>query len=425
MKARLVFLISICIACMSFLRAQPVPPALPAQQVILRTGEQLGQMLGPIALYPDALVALIMPAATIPSDIVLASRYLAVGGAPENIATQPWDESVKSLAHYPEIIKWMDDNLEWTRELGETFLTQPADVLKAVQRLRSQALAAGTLINTPQQQIVREGEDICIVPAQPNVIYVPRYDPEVVYVRSTVYYSEPLISFGLGFAVGAWLTYDCDWGQRLIWVGRRDHGWRASAYGRPHYVNDPDWRHWKPSPRVHAVRPNYYQSRPEVVRPRPFTGMAPHANRQHEKTPERAVRVTQERHEGNSGRIEPRDLSQRDMTTHVQSTLPVKANPVAAGHAPEAAGPHLAPPPKSPAVQPVRSRDDARQGNIRDNSVRQPVQERDRAVHPVPAQSYAPQVAPSVRTQTTVQPTRGPKAESKDPNKDHDKNLNN
>src|SRR5208282_1120836 len=122
--------------------------------------DQLDQLIGPIALYPDPLVALILPASTVPSDISLAAQYLAANGDPSQIDSQPWAQSVKGLAHYPEVLKWMNDNPDWTRALGAAFAMQPADVMKSVQQLRAKALAAGTLRSTAQQNIDMEGEDV-------------------------------------------------------------------------------------------------------------------------------------------------------------------------------------------------------------------------------------------------------------------------
>jgi hypothetical protein len=167
--------------------AESVPPTLPP--------EALNQLLAPIALYPDALVALILPASTVPSDLVLAARYLSSNGDPAQVANQPWDDSVKSLVRYPDILKWMDQNLEWTTQVGEAFLNQPADVMNTnvmntIQGLRAQAIAAGNLIDTPQQRVVKEESCIRILPAQPEVIYVPQYDPEVVYVQPYAPYED-------------------------------------------------------------------------------------------------------------------------------------------------------------------------------------------------------------------------------------------
>lgn len=98
---------------------------------------------------------------------------------------------MRSLARYPDVIKWLDENLAWTQQLGTAFLAQPAEVMQAVQRLRARARAAGTLIDTPQQKVITEGEVILIEPASPTVIYVPRYDPEVVYVSRPYSWTQP------------------------------------------------------------------------------------------------------------------------------------------------------------------------------------------------------------------------------------------
>ena len=242
---------------------------------------QLETLLGPVALYPDALIALILPAATAPSDIVLAARFLAANSSAILVENQPWDESVRSLARYPDIIKWLDENLAWTKQLGETFLAQPAEVMQAVQRLRTRARAAGTLIDTPEQKIVTEGEIILIEPAQPTVIYVPRYDPEVVYVPRSPGENTPYLYFGLGFATGAWLSYDCDWSGRTIWVGN----WRQRPHPtwiRPAFPNRPlhpgatlviaqPWR--PPAHRYNAPRLiSGPRPQPVVIYPRPMRG---------------------------------------------------------------------------------------------------------------------------------------------------------
>jgi Protein of unknown function (DUF3300) len=172
-------------------------------------------------LYPDALIALILPASTVPSDLVLAERYIASNGDPAQVANQPWDDSVKSLTRYPDVLKWMDQNLEWTTQVGEAFLDQPADVMNTIQHLRAQAIAAGNLVDTPQQRIVKEETCIRIVPAEPDVIYVPRYDPQVVYAQP---YLGPALTFGVGFAVGSWLNYDCDWPTAQGVRGRLESG---------------------------------------------------------------------------------------------------------------------------------------------------------------------------------------------------------
>jgi Protein of unknown function (DUF3300) len=230
-KLSAIILLSCCLLPGSLgAQAPPPPPSPPVadERAPKLPPEKLNQLLGPIALYPDALIALILPASTVPSDVVLAARYIVSKGDPAQVANQPWDDSVKSLVRYPDVVKWMDQNLEWTTQVGEAFLDQPADVMNAIQRLRAQARAAGNLVDTPQQRIVKEESCACIriVPAEPEVIYVPQYDPEVVYVQPYAPYLGPALTFGVGFSVGPWLNYDCDWPGRRVCVGDWNPGWK-------------------------------------------------------------------------------------------------------------------------------------------------------------------------------------------------------
>ncbi|MGA9576716.1 MAG: DUF3300 domain-containing protein, partial [Terrimicrobiaceae bacterium] len=173
-KLSLIMLLSAFVA--SPLRAQAPPPE-PPQAAVEGTPqklapEALNELLAPIALYPDALIALMLPASTVPADLVLAARYIASNGDPAEIADQPWDDSVKSLVRYPDVLKWMDQNIVWTTALGDAFLDQPADVMNSIQALRAEAIAAGNLTDTPQQRVVQEKTCVRIVPAEPEVIYV-------------------------------------------------------------------------------------------------------------------------------------------------------------------------------------------------------------------------------------------------------------
>jgi hypothetical protein len=258
--------------------ADNAPPASDAPQ---RTSEQLEQLLGPIALYPDALIALILPAATNASDVVLASRFLAANSDAAQIDAQPWDESVKSLSRYPEVVKWMDDNLEWTKQVGEAFATQPTDVMNAMQHLRAEARANGSLVDTPQQKVVMQDAAISILPAQADVIYVPRYDPEIVFVDSPRSYGYSYISFGAAYPVGSWLSFDCDWQQHRIWIDRRFSDGRNHRDLRrpvvypvgPSFASNPNFRPWRPSPNfAHSRAPDpQWRNRP-IVRPAPLPG---------------------------------------------------------------------------------------------------------------------------------------------------------
>ncbi len=229
--------------------------------------EQLDQLLGPIALYPDPLIAVILPASTVPADLQSAANYLAANGSAGGIDAQPWDPSVKALARYPDVVKWMNGNLDWTQALGAAFAQQPADVMKSIQQLRVEARAAGTLVTTPQQQVVLEGDNVRIVPAQPTIIYVPVYDPAIVY-ETQVGYVGPFITFGVGFPVGAWLGYQCDWDDYGIWVGPWGPGWAYSRGWRDRGPGRGSWHAWRPDPRRsrETVR-NFY--RPEGRLPHP------------------------------------------------------------------------------------------------------------------------------------------------------------
>jgi hypothetical protein len=210
----------------------PVPQSQPGSRALL-TQEDLRELVGPIALYPDALIALILPASTVPSDVVLGARFVDGKGDPSQAGNQPWDESVRSLVYYPDVLSWMNENLEWTASLGEAFLDQPADVMNAIQGLRSTARASGALTDTPQQRVVVQQETIRIIPSDPEVIYVPQYDPEVVFVESYSPGYTPFITFGIGFAVGSWLNYDCDWGRRYVYRGDWNRGgWDRDRWDR-------------------------------------------------------------------------------------------------------------------------------------------------------------------------------------------------
>jgi hypothetical protein len=207
-----------------------VPTPLPVNQPL--PAGQLDQLLGPIALYPDPLIAEILPPSTLPTQIVLADRYLIGGGDPNQIAQQPWDASVQAMARYPSVLKWMDDNLNWTTQVGQAFLNQQADVMAAIQRLRAVASKLGNLQSTPQAQVIADGGDIEIVPADPQVIYVPVYQPDQVYFDGAL--GTPYVSFGAGWPIGGWLDYDCNWGAgNLIFWGsghsRPANWWRESS----------------------------------------------------------------------------------------------------------------------------------------------------------------------------------------------------
>jgi hypothetical protein len=212
------------------------------------TPTQLEQLLAPIALYPDPLLAQILMAATYPLEIVQANRWrqdpsnagLTGDRLAAAIEPQPWDPSIKSLVPFPEILQMMDRHLDWTQALGDAFLAQEAAVMDAVQRLRQRAQAAGALASTPEQMVVVQEQGIIIAPADPQTVYVPVYDPGLVYgvwpypayppalpyLPPPVVIGRPVISFGFGIAtVGAlWGWHHWDWHRRRVRIdGPRFH----------------------------------------------------------------------------------------------------------------------------------------------------------------------------------------------------------
>ncbi|HXE97137.1 MAG TPA: DUF3300 domain-containing protein [Dongiaceae bacterium] len=196
------------------------------------TPDELDEMLAPIALYPDPLIAQILPAATFIDQIDEATRYVRQYGNSARIDDKPWDVSVKAIAHYPDVLFMMDQKYDWSVSLGQAFINQQQDVMDSIQRLRAGAKAVGNLKSTPQQQVVIEENTILIVPAEPEVIYVPRYDSRVVFVES-IQPSYGFFDFGTGLTIGAWLNRDCDWRRHRIYY----HGWRGGGWigrTRPH-----------------------------------------------------------------------------------------------------------------------------------------------------------------------------------------------
>jgi len=217
----------------------PVPPGY-AQAPVAGEGapptplsaQQLEELVGRIALYPDDLVAIILPAATFPLDIVQADRFLQKAKQDKNLKPdQRWDESIRNLLNYPEVISMMSQDVDWTQDLGEAVVSQQGDVLKAIQGFRAKAAKAGNLKTDDKQLIVQEKEVIKIVPADPEVIYVPQYQPTTVIVQQAappppVYYPTPYPSYyypyppgaalATGFAIGAATAWACNWNNGSV-----------------------------------------------------------------------------------------------------------------------------------------------------------------------------------------------------------------
>ena len=158
---------------------------------------------------PDPLLAQVFPASTFVDQVEQAARWLrGNNNQVTGVDNQSWDVSVRSVAHYPQVVYMMSDKLDWTTALGQAYVNQSTEVLTSVQRLRARAKSAGYLISTPQQTVIVEKEVIKVVPAQPQVIYVPTYNPQVVYVQPAssgpstgTVVAAAAISFGVGLAI--------------------------------------------------------------------------------------------------------------------------------------------------------------------------------------------------------------------------------
>lgn len=202
-----------------------------APAVALFSADQLDNLVAPIALYPDPLLAQVLPASTFVDQIDEASRFVRANNDPNAIDAQPWDVSVKSVAHYPSVLYMMSSKIDWTTSLGQAYVNQSTDVMTSIQRLRALAHSAGNLVTNRQQEVIAQGPYIQIVPIQPQYIYVPVYDPYAVYYRSGYGFGGGfggnLISFGAGFAIGAWLNDDFNWGEHRVFY----HGWRGDEGG--------------------------------------------------------------------------------------------------------------------------------------------------------------------------------------------------
>jgi len=307
--------------------------------------DQLEQLVAPIALYPDALVAQVLAASTYPSQIVEADRWLQANPGLQGQALadaadqQPWDPSIKALVQFPSVLANMDQNLSWTQSLGDAYYNQPQDVMNAIQVMREKARAAGNLNNTSQEVVETNGPEIVIAPANPEIVYVPVYDPWLVYgpsvpvwpgfVFGSVWVGRPYFGFGFGVNIGFWRGFgwgwphwDLNWRERRVyydrapWVPRGPaffnhrvyantgyRGGRPEAYhgaptgpnrveaGRPAEPN----RAPAPQPRVTAPAPRVPEPRaaePRVTEPR---AAAPHTTAPAPRATEPAPRAVQPR----------------------------------------------------------------------------------------------------------------------------------
>jgi hypothetical protein len=202
--------------------------------------EDLSYLLEPIALYPDPLLALILSASTFPVQIVEAERWIAFNpisvrrGDFSEVDAMDWDSSVKALARFPDVIRMLADHLDWTESLGTAVAAQTSDVTTAIQLLRAKAETLGNLKSTPEQIVTARDEGgsrvIYVLPADPERIYVPVYDPGIAFSS----FASGAIAFGVGVLVGS------AWNTRWGWNNRR---WNQIWINRPvWHPPPPTWR---------------------------------------------------------------------------------------------------------------------------------------------------------------------------------------
>lgn len=248
---RLLILFLTCVMIMG-----SVPATVHAQQsagAIVFSQAELDQLLAPIALYPDPLLSQVLMAATYPLEVVQAARFsqqnpsLRGDALAQAVEGQPWDPSIKSLVEFPSVLAMMDDQLGWTQKLGDAFLAQQDAVMDTVQSLRAKAQAAGTLQSNQHQSVMMQDGAIDIEPAAPDVVYVPYYNPAVVYggwwwpdyppmvwAPPAGYWWSPTygnviatgIAFGVGVALIDSIFFDArpEWREHHFLVNRRDVG---------------------------------------------------------------------------------------------------------------------------------------------------------------------------------------------------------
>jgi len=241
---------------------QPAPAesAPPAEQAAPFSASDLQQLVAPIALYPDALIAQILGAATFPDQIAAADAWLQQNknltgdSLMQAVDQQQWDPSVKALTQFPSVMDNLTKNLSWTSTLGEAYHNQAADVMKAVQTLRAQAKAAGNLKSGSQITVVQQSPDVIVIqPTNPQVVYVPQYNPTVVYgapvetpgYSTAAVVTTGLLAFGAGIAVGAAINngccgwgysyWNCNWhGGAVVYRSNVYYGnnaWHGGVYG--------------------------------------------------------------------------------------------------------------------------------------------------------------------------------------------------
>jgi len=203
-----------------------LPPSAKVPGADRLSASELEELLGPVALYPDELLANVLAASVYPGEVSAAYTFTKTGGTKDQINSKPWDASVRAVAQLPDVINMMGDYPDWTVAVGQAYLLQPKDVMAAIQSLRLKAKGNGALQSTVEQKVVYEDEIVYIRSYDPEIIYVPIYDPDYVYVE---HYGGNTIGYGAGIVTGLILAnnLDCDWNG-----GHVGYGWGTVEHHR-------------------------------------------------------------------------------------------------------------------------------------------------------------------------------------------------
>jgi hypothetical protein len=240
------------------------------EELRLLTAAELEELIGPIALYPDDLLAIILPASTYPLQVIQAARFVENLKADSTLQPdEAWDDAVVALTNYPEVLQMMSEDLDWTWRLGEAVVAQQTDLITAIEAFRDQAYAAGNLKSDDFQEVAEEDGIISITPVEDDVIYVPYYEPEevVVYQPRRVYYYYPRSYpvYYYPYPAGHAFHYDYFWGVTTAfsigWYSNHLHVWHHSYLGHPYYGHHYWNNWWYRSPSVHVHNTYYVNNR--------------------------------------------------------------------------------------------------------------------------------------------------------------------
>ncbi len=253
-----------------------VPDIEEIDELAVISPAEIEELVGPIALYPDDLLAIVLPASTYPLQIVEAGRFLEDLEQDPSLEPDPeWDDSIVALLNYPEVVEMLNDDLDWTWRLGEAVVNQQSDVIASIEDFRDRAYAAGNLKTDDYQLVAQEEGTISITPVQEDVIYVPYYEPEqvVVYQPRPVYYYYPRAYPVYYYPYPSWYAFHDHFYRPWFWgvttafsIGWHTHHlsvYHHSFYGHPYYGRTYWDRWWYRRPDINVynnvyVRNNYY-----------------------------------------------------------------------------------------------------------------------------------------------------------------------